>query len=61
MDFNALIKDFARLDQINKDLADLEKPEVIKAKAEKLMPKAKEEAILYNFNKELEKLLKDLL
>lgn len=61
MDFGALMKDFARLDKINKELEELKKPEVIKEKAEKLMPKAKEEAILYNFNKELEKLLKDLL
>lgn len=61
MDFSALLKDFARLDKINKELEELKKPEVIEAKAQKLMPKAKEQAILYNFNKELEKLLKDLL
>lgn len=44
MDFNALIKDFARLEQIKKDLADLEKPEVIEAKVKKLFPAAKWEA-----------------
>lgn len=61
MDFNALIKDFARLDQINKDLADLEKPEVIDAKVKKLFPAAKWEARQRKINEEIENILRDLL
>lgn len=61
MDFNALLKDFARLDQINKELAELEKPEVIEAKVKKLFPAAKWEAKQKKIDEELKNIFRDLL
>ena len=61
MDFNALLKDFARLDKINRELADLEKPEVIEAKVKKLFPAAKWEARQEKINEELNNIFRDLL
>ena len=61
MDFNGLMQDLIKLDKINKELQELQKPEVIQAKAEKLMDKAKTEKMLNDFNNKLDDILKDLL
>ena len=57
MDFTALMKDIQRLDKINKELQELQKPDFITEKAETLKSKALKE----DFTAKLDNIIKDLL